>query len=178
MTTQNKPTEQTTSKILTATEIAALVEFNESRGRNYLLQIINNIFPDMDSVAFSKNQFARWDSIVKTSDKRYMIEIKCREMPSTRYEDYMIEEKKMEYLLQCSANGYIPLYINFFTDGTCLVWDLRFEGGAEQREIYCNKVTVNPNAGKVTRKRNFLLKANATSYTYTLQLTNNSTKGR
>ncbi len=168
MTTPIKPTEPTASVILTKDQIAALVEFNESRGRNYLLQIINNIFPDMDSVAFSKNQFARWDSIVKTSDKRYMIEIKCREMPSTRYEDYMIEEKKMEYLLQCSANGYIPLYINFFTDGTCLVWDLRFELGSESRNVLTNILTVNPNAGKVVRKRNFLLKANATSYTYTL----------
>lgn len=170
----------TTPVKLTAADVAALVELNENRGRKYLSQIISAVMPNLTSLSFSDNPFSRWDSaareqftvtvdgVTTQEDRKYIIEIKCREMESTRYADYMIEDKKFTYLMNTAANGYIPLYVNFFTDGTCLIWDLRYEMDAENRDIYCNKVTVNPNAGKVNRSRKFLLRKNATAYNYTV----------
>lgn len=154
----------TTNSNFTTSE---LVEYNETKGRKYLKQIANNIFPTLKKLSFSDNKFARWDSAVQTEDdSRYMIEIKCRNMDSTKYKDYMIEEKKLQFLIEKAAEGYIPLYINFFEDGKCLVWDLRYEMESESRDITCNRVTVNPNAGKVTRKRLFLKRNNSAIYDY------------
>jgi hypothetical protein len=156
------------AKVLTMKEIDSLVELNETKGRNYFLQIINQVIQNVETVAFAQDKYSKWDCCVQTKKGvKYMIEIKCRFMKSNKYNDFMIEEKKMEYML--SKPEYIPLYVNFFEDGQALVWNLKEEEGETvNREYLTNRVTVNPLAGKVVRKRNMLLRDRATFYAYTV----------
>jgi len=157
----------TNNNQLTELEISNLVNKNETKGRKYFLQIVHLLFPDYQEVKFSDLQFSKWDSAVLMKDgEKYLIEIKCREMNSDRHPDYMIEEKKYEYLMNQVNNGYTPIYVNFFWDNTCLVWNLEEQTEIGKKEVYCNKVTVNPNAGKTLKTRNMLLSRNAKRYTY------------
>lgn len=154
------------AKVLTMKEVSEQVEINENKGRNYFTQIINQIIPNAKTIAFAQDQYSKWDVCVQTEKGiNYMVEIKCRLMKSNKYNDFMIEEKKMEYML--SKAEYIPLYVNFFEDGQALVWNLKEEEDKTiNREYLTNRVTVNPAAGKVVRKRNMLLRDRATFYPY------------
>jgi hypothetical protein len=147
-------------------EIERLVNLNEDRGRVYLKQIVKDIIPECVELYFSPHQYSEWDALIRTPDNKYIIEIKCRDMVSTKYYGYIIEERKLQYLLKKSTEGYIPIYINFFKDGKCLLWDLRFEDFTDKQDMYCNKVTVNPNAGKKLKTQTLLNKRNATEYNY------------
>lgn len=148
-------------------ESIRLASINETKGRKYFQQIVNSIFPDYQEVKFSDLHFSRWDSAVLMKDgTKYLIEIKCREMNSNKYSDYMIESEKYEYLMNQINNGYTPIYVNFFWDNTCLVWNLEEQSEIGKKEVYCNKATVNPNAGKKWSVKNMFLASNAKRHTY------------
>lgn len=54
----------------------------------------------------------------------YNVELKYREMPHDRYGGYFLECDKYAELRRYSDNGYIPLYINFFSDGYTAIWNV------------------------------------------------------
>lgn len=117
---------------LSMNTIASKVEKAEAIGRQYFRQIVGKVIPGYKELVFSDNQYSKWDGAIKgKKSTKYFVEIKVRNMSSSKYNDYMIEEKKMNYLLEMyDKEGYIPLYVNFFEDGKALVWNL-----AEEREI-------------------------------------------
>lgn len=57
---------------------------------------------------------------------RAVFEIKVRDMPSDKYPDWFLETKKAEELLRAKAEGGCDkaLYINFFSDGVCVIWEV------------------------------------------------------
>ena len=55
-----------------------------------------------------------------------VFEIKVRDMPSNKYPDWFLETKKAEELLRVKEEGDCDkaLYINFFSDGVCVIWEV------------------------------------------------------
>ena len=164
----NQTKQPKAAKVLTMSEIDSLVELNESKGRNHFLEIVNQIIPNVKTVAFSQDKYSKWDVAVETTKgTKYIVEIKCRNMTSTKYSDFIMEEAKMNFML--SKTEYIPLYVNFFTDGRALVWNIKTEQEHTVAATYhANRTTVNLAAGKVDKKCQMLLRDRAAFYEYTV----------
>lgn len=151
-----------TININNETTVSERVNIAETKGRKLLLANLKTLFPKADKVFFSEGQFDKWDSAIQDIDgTRYFIEIKFRYMPSTRYSDYMIEEAKFDFLMKQNKRGIKAIYLNFFEDSKALMWEINDNSMYDSRVYTSDRVTENPNAGKVTRKRNMLLASEA-----------------
>lgn len=147
-------------------ELSKRINQSENVGRNYFESVIPKLFSSVKKIKFSENQLERFDCIV-VGLKVYMVEIKVRNIDSTKYDTIMIEPDKRNYLMSMVENGFTPLYVNFFNDGKCLVWDLIKVGKDFTSGIRTtNKVTVNPSAGKKEVNRLFLKTSDAISVDY------------
>jgi hypothetical protein len=155
------------AKVITMKEIDSLVELNETKGRNYFVQIVNELIKDTKTIAFSQDKYSKWDVLVEDDNGiKYIVEIKCRNMTSTKYNDFIMEESKRDFML--SKSEYIPLYVNFFTDGKALVWNIKEELNHTIEKVqFANRTTVNLAAGKVNKKCQMLLRDRAAFYDYT-----------
>lgn len=147
------------------TSVTERVNIAETKGRKLLLANLKTLFPNAKKIYFSEGQYDKWDSAIEDEDgTRYLIEIKFRYMSSTRYSDYMIEEAKFDFLLKQTKRNIKSIYLNFFEDNKALLWDINEDAMYDCRTYTSNKVTENPNAGKVTRKRNMLPASEAKKY--------------
>lgn len=72
---------------------------------------------------------------------KYVMEAKDREYSSTAYDSWYLEEKKKNSLFQRSER---PYYVNTFTDGKIVFWDLSKLDfySIETKYIYLPKTTV------------------------------------
>ena len=85
---------------------------------------------------------------------RYAIECKDRAYKSDDYETWMMETQKYNDLMEYSAKGYKPIYINTFSDNKYLVWDV--SKTPIIRKTYTTNRTTVENNGKVTKVRYML----------------------
>ena len=62
----------------------------------------------------------------ENTEAYYAIECKDRKMEHTRYADdgYIIEDKKIRSLMAEHKKGYKPIFLNSFSDGHIVIWDL------------------------------------------------------
>ncbi len=74
----------------------------------------NNLTKEGIDYKFSKDKMAYWDLIYQDGKKRYVCEIKFRNLESTAYKDTLIEESKYWNLIR--TEGYIPILCVQFTD--------------------------------------------------------------
>lgn len=135
----------------------------ERIGRTYFKNVAKKLFKNIDlekDLKFSELITDDYDCYV-TTDKKYIIEIKCRNIDSTRYDDFILDTAKHSFLMSEMVKGYTPLYVNFFTDGVFMVWDLSVKKSFREQITTSNRVHVNPNAGKKTLNRFFVNKADA-----------------
>ncbi len=68
-----------------------------------------------------------YDAVIISGDTEYILEMKVRvyDAPATFFLGYMVERPKYEYLMkQHKELGLIPLYLNFFSSGGVLIWNL------------------------------------------------------
>lgn len=68
-----------------------------------------------------------YDAWMKIGDITYIIELKDRNVSHTSYKEYIIEtDKYCDLLMRYIASGgkYTPVYINFFSDGYVLSFNL------------------------------------------------------
>jgi hypothetical protein len=157
---------------MTTTELRNRVAVAETKGRKLLLSNINVLFPDAEKIYLSEGQYDKWDVAIESSNgSRYLIEIKFRNMSSTRYSDYMIEEEKFDYLLSKTKKGITSIYLNFFDDAKALMWEINNDSMYDNRVYTSDKVNVNPNAGKITRSRNMLPASHAKKFDIDLNVT-------
>lgn len=147
-------------------ELNSRIYASEEIGRKYFENVAPKLFKNIKSIKFSENPIERFDCIV-VGDKVYMIEIKVRNINSYQYDTIMIEPDKHSYLMSRVSDGYIPLYVNFFNDGVCLIFDLiRIGSELEEKTVKTDKITVNPSAGKKYQKRLYLKTSDAISKKY------------
>jgi hypothetical protein len=154
-----------TVNINETTTVTQRVNMAETKGRKLLMANLKTLFPNANKVFFSEGQFDKWDSAIEDNDgTRYFIEIKFRYMSSTKYSDFMIEQAKFDFLLKQTKRGIKSIYLNFFEDSKALIWNITDDSVYDNRTYTSNKVTENPNAGKVTRDRIMLLARDAKKY--------------
>ena len=57
---------------------------------------------------------------------RAVFELKVRAVPSDRYPDWILETRKAAELLRAKEEGGCDkaLYVNFFSDGVCVIWEV------------------------------------------------------
>lgn len=69
---------------------------------------------------------ARWDfKFTSKSDKPYIGDIKCRNIAHNKYDDVLIESKKVEWLVkEAKKTDSVPILICSYTDDIALIWDL------------------------------------------------------
>jgi len=62
--------------------------------------------------------------VANNASKSIMAEAKVRLYPAT-YPSWMIEKKKWDYLMKFQHEYDKLLYINFFSNGSAIIWDLK-----------------------------------------------------
>lgn len=81
-------------------------------------------------------QMCRFDAFATDQlDNDYAIEIKIRNIPSTKFDTIALDTTKYRYLYLLGLSGYIPLFISFFSDGVCLIWKITEDLPTEDKEI-------------------------------------------
>lgn len=91
---------------------------NDAKGR----------FHPVDLFALSAHTYPVGE-LTARDDIPFIAEIKCRNYASTDHSDWTIELQKLASLRRW-VSDHVPqlpvriLYINFFTDGICLIWDI------------------------------------------------------
>lgn len=140
------------------------IEVSENIGRKYLESIIHKLFKNVKQVNFSS--FSDKHDCIILADNNFVVEIKVRTITSNTHPDYMIEEHKYKSMMSWVSKGYIPIYVNFFTDGVCLAWNLLKADNLKVQQFNINKLNVNPDSQKVIRDRILLDKKLASKFTY------------
>lgn len=88
--------------------------------------------------------FDRWDSKFTINGKRYICEVKCRNVKHTTYADTLIEVSKVSALRKLAKEeNSIPLLIINFTDEICYLFNLNADSvrSIKTNKIYCNATT-------------------------------------
>jgi len=124
----------------------------EDKGRNYLTQMFKEY-----SIDFTSNPFARNDAVfTSTTNKKYVVEVKTRNVTSEAFKDDILEYKKADSLkaiskqLRAEGNDVEVLYVMVFSDNIALTYNLTsIWKNPEQLKLVrtdivaCNKTTVN-----------------------------------
>ncbi len=94
----------------------------ENIGRRYFKNVAASLGIEENELIFTEGDYDGHDA----ETPKAIIEIKVRTISSTKYRDFILEFKKLEYMLKASKSvGKIPYYVNFFSDGVVMFWDLR-----------------------------------------------------
>jgi len=54
--------------------------------------------------------------LMRGNDAKAIVEIKCRKIPSTRYDEYLIGQKKYNALIRWAELGFVPILLIRWTD--------------------------------------------------------------
>ena len=128
---------------------------HERTGREKLQKILS-ASNKIERYEFTPDKYARLDAFstgvtgVKTS-----YEIKDRDIASTAYPDFILEEIKYNALKESyDKSGYTPYYVNFFNDGTCILWNINNIDITNRIETkYCTRTTAeNYKKGETPKK--------------------------
>ena len=85
---------------------------------NYKLKLFDEIKPEKEK--------AQIDATAKKGDKEFAIELKHRYINLEKYKTIMIEDYKfLELMLEWTINKREPLYFNFLSDGSVVIFNLR-----------------------------------------------------
>ena len=99
-----------------------------------LTPYLNNIEIIYTGIKDKEDIFIIGNNKKKNNIIKYCIECKDRKFEHTKYDNdemedeergYIIEQHKKEYLISQSQLGYIPLYVNSFSDNYMVVWNLK-----------------------------------------------------
>lgn len=121
------------------------IENCEAKGRKYFHKMVNKVINDVKSVSFT-GMTERHDCNVDTTDKSYAVEIKVRTPEHNTYKTVILKKAKYDYLMSGIGEGFTPLYVNFYSDGIALVWNLATAPIYHKREIYVRKTEMNSNS--------------------------------
>lgn len=123
------------------------VERLEELGMQRLKSLLANNFDSNYKIVHTMRAYDQVDIQMTGHGETYDIEIKCRDVNSNDYKDYMIESSKLIGLMNFS-NNHKKYYINFFADGYALVWDIAEINNIDQYrgESFCCKTTVDDSA--------------------------------
>ena len=105
------------------TSVNDRIENCEAKGRQYFYKAAKNIFSDLESVSFTGTT-DRHDCNVETKTKSFVVEIKVRTPAHDKYSTVIIKRAKYDYLMSGITDGFIPLYVNFYSDNTAVIWNL------------------------------------------------------
>lgn len=89
-----------------------------------LLQKLNEQEQLFTSLEYTP-QMCRVDALA--TDKlgnKYVIEVKIRDFPSSQFDTAVIDTSKLNYLKLQSYEGYIPLYICFYSNQIAICWNI------------------------------------------------------
>lgn len=106
----------------------------EQKGRDKLLKDFNNSKIPIE-YEFTNNRYNTIDcfATATTINTTYAIEIKDRDIPIDKYEEYILELHKYKCLMVAYEEyGYKPIYRCYFKDGV-LTWDLSLLKNVEER---------------------------------------------
>ena len=146
--------------------------FNEADkyGQNKVLPTIKMLFSGATDLNIEQH-FNDTSSIdiymtATTKDSRehyYAIECKDRKMLHTKYADdgYIIEDWKVKELMREYKNGYVPIYLNSFTDDYIICWDVSkidFDECGETGAKQFHRTTVMKNDNDLYVKNKITLK--------------------
>ena len=103
--------------------------------------------------------------VLTESDNMYSYAIECkdRNCKHTDFaeEGFLITTQKLMKLLEAAAEGYKPLYLNSFTDGYFVIWDLSkikiTDLGITRKKAF-PKTTINNESHKVVEEQRLTLK--------------------
>lgn len=88
--------------------------------------------------------YERWDSKFTIDGKKYLCEIKCRNVKHTAYADTLIEVSKVNAMRKLAKEEQrVPLLIINFTDEVCYVFNLNDDSvrSVKPNKMYCNATT-------------------------------------
>ncbi len=101
----------------------------------YLINELLKQNQDFEILTITKSTgYEKYDAVISSGDTEYIVECKVRLTDFNPAYGYMIEKDKYDYLMSAyKKNGLIPLYVNFFNNGT-ICWNLlqqevKFEKG-------------------------------------------------
>lgn len=106
-----------------------IYEYADEKGQSKVLPILNDIFSGctvtVEQHYADKSPIDLYVTVTnELSENKYAIECKDRQYNSTAFNEWMIEPRKYQRLLEAKEQGYIPLYFNTFSDNQYKVWDI------------------------------------------------------
>lgn len=105
-------------------------------------------------------QHYRFDAGIRYKDKKYIVEIKSRNMNHDKYKEWFLEvSKRLAMLKIVNANGYDgAYYFNYFTDDIALLWNIQDVEGYTIKELWMNSKTASDiSTGRKQNKKVILL---------------------
>ena len=127
---------------------------DEAIGRKKLKQLFETS-PKISKYEFAEHEFDKVDAFSTGQTGRCTYEIKNRNILSTKYDTYLLELDKYNALMyEYTEEGYTPYYINFFSDGICIMWDVSKIDIEDRVELkYCtNKTAIGYKRGEKQKK--------------------------
>lgn len=128
----------------------------------YLLNEFLKQNQDFEILTITKSTgYEKYDAVICSGDTEYIVEIKCRAAEMNTNWGYMIEKDKYDYLIAAhKKNNLVPLYINFYPNGT-QIWNL-LDNKLEFNETLKPSNSVDYNANLVIKTSADLNSCNAT----------------
>lgn len=125
---------------------------HEQKGREKALKYLK----DWGEITFTEDPYAPYDAEIKTKGNNTIIlEIKDRDIPSTKYDTYLLEKTKYDSLKEIPG---IHFYVNFFNDGVVGLWNLdRIDTTDRWITEYCTTTTANNTYGLRRKPKEVLM---------------------
>lgn len=110
-------------------------EMHENKGRAKLRRLLE-LSPKVELYHFTDDPYNHIDVFITgVSNCTSAIEIKDREIPSTKYDTVMIEKTKVDALTKAyEESGYTPYFLTLFNDGIAYLWNLNNLDLSEKNE--------------------------------------------
>lgn len=119
-------------------------DIKETEGRLLLKDILEQF--KVKKIIFNPDQYGHWDAAYRDKDdNRVLVEIKTRDVKYESYETHLMQQDKFNWLKDAQKEKRMDkvLYINFFGDSSCYVYDLEeIDKYALRDQLYCNNSTV------------------------------------
>lgn len=163
-------------------------ELNNTTNKHNTMKYYKDIETDILKWIFKKEEYltAKFDVndlLIRMKDRIIVGEFKYRRMPHTRFKDeWVLEELKYKNLVnkaQRFSKPYLILYINYFEDGTLIIWNLN-KIITEEREVYegmfntCTAIELDGSGVKKNKNVYHLRNDEAMFLKHNLNITNNN----
>lgn len=118
-------------------------DIKELEGRKLLAEIKEQL--QITKLIFNRDKYGHWDAIYKNKDKQnVLVEIKTRDKKYENYDTHLMQQNKFDWLREAQKHQKVDkiLYINFFGNNSCYIYDLDdIEEKAYRDIVNCNNST-------------------------------------